>query len=1131
VNCPRCSKENPEGAKFCLECGNALAEAPHPAREERKILTVLFADLVGFTSQAEQMDPEEVRAVLQPYHASLREDLERYGGTVEKFIGDAVMALFGAPIAHEDDPERAVRAALAIRERLVADGRLRVRIGITTGEALVALDARPESGEGMAAGDVVNTAARLQGVAPVDGILVDESTYRATARAIEYREHSAVVVKGKVQPVQVREAVSARARFGVDVRQVGQAPLVGRVREIELLSGALARARSEREPQLVTLVGVPGIGKSRVVWELFQQIDAGDELIAWRQGRSLPYAEGISFWALGEIVKAECGILDTDSGDEAAAKLSRSVGALGLESLDAEWIERHLRPLVGLEAGTELRGDHRGEAFAAWRRFLEALADQRPLVLVFEDLHWADDGLLDFVDHLVDWATGVRMLIVATSRPELLSRRPGWGGGKPNALTISLSPLSEAETARLVGELIERAVMPVALRDAVLERAQGNPLYAEEFARLVSERGRLDDLPESVQGIIAARLDALTREEKELLQDAAVVGKVFWSGTLAQMCGRDRTDVEQTLHGLERKEFVRRERRSSVAAETEYAFRHILVRDVAYGQIPRGERAERHVLAAGWIESLGRPADHAELLAQHYLSAIELALAAGRPTHTYAARARGALRDAGDRTMALHAFALAARYYRAALDLMPADDPDRPALLFRYGKALRTAEEGGADVLAEAEVALRAVGDLETAGEAAALQAELAWFAGDGERTSEHLGRAAVLVEGLAASASKAYVLSDLSRYHMLAGRWEQAIDIGSRALEIAVALNLDEIRANALNNVGTARVSFGDAAGVGDLESALELADGINSPEVARVMNNLASALSTLGETERPRQLWREGLKRAQELGNTSVARFIRGVIPYLDFADGKWDQAVVSVDELIAEAESTGGHAQESNLREIRGRIRFARGDVDGAMEDAERGLAAGRRMGDPQALAPTLSFMAWVLIETGRPREAEILVDELLQQGAVAEFVHVELALALGGLGRHAALKQLVSQSGNVRWKDVLALIADGSLVDASDVCEQLGSLPAAAYLRMHAGERLIGEGRDAEARAQLARAIAFWRSVRATRFLRDAEGLVARLDAASPGGEPPVDPGAERTLRYASDHQSPAPSTDK
>ena len=1104
--CPRCAKENPGEANFCLACGTELASVAHGTREERKVLTVLFADLVGFTSQAEQMDPEEVRAILRPYHASLREDLERYGGTVEKFIGDAVMALFGAPIAHEDDPERAVRAALAIRERLMSEGRLHVRIGLTTGEALVALDARPQGGEGMAAGDVVNTAARLQGVAPVDGVLVDEATHRATVRAIEYREHAPVAVKGKSVPVPVYEAVAARARLGVDVRQIGQAQLVGRGHEIELLAGALARARTEREPQLVTLVGVPGIGKSRLVWELFQQVEAGNELVAWRQGRSLPYAEGISFWALGEIVKAECGILETDSGDEAAAKLTRAIAASGLERADASWIERHLRPLVGLDPGTELAGDHRDESFAAWRRFLEALADQRPLVLVFEDLQWADDGLLDFVDHLVEWASGVPMLIVGTSRPELLSRRPGWGGGKPNAVTISLSPLAEPETARLVGELIERGVMPIAVRDAVLERAQGNPLYAEEFARLVSESGRIDDVPESVQGIIAARLDGLTRDEKELLLDAAVVGKVFWSGALARMRGRDRMGMEAMLHGLERKEFVRRERRSSVAGETEYAFRHILVRDVAYGQIPRGERAERHVRSAAWIESLGRPADHAELVAQHYLSAIELATAARLPTDAYGPRTARALGDAGDRALALNAFASAARYYRAALELIAFDDRARPALLFRCGKALRVSEEGGADELAEAEALLGAADDRETAGEAAVLQAELAWFAGNGELASEHLARAATLVDGLDPSPSKAYVLSDLARYHMLAGRWAEAIAVGSEALEIAEALGLDETRAHALNSLGVARFSSDVPGGVENLEMAVELADTINSPEAARAMNNLANTLNFLGETERAHDLWRRGLKRAEELGNTSVARFVRAATVEIDFGEGRWDAALESIEELIAEAEGGRGHALESVLRVDRGYIRFARDDADGALQEAERALAAGRRMGDPQALVPALSFKAWLLTETGRGRKAGVLVDELLRQRDAAANLHAELAAAMAALGRQADLEALARGSRGTLWNEMLALVAAGSLGEAAGLCERVGFLPAAAFLRMRGAHRLIAEGVVAGAQDQLARSIAFWRSVQAGRFVREAEALLPRLSGVPPEGEP-------------------------
>ena len=392
------------------------------------MLTVLFADLVGFTSRSETMDPEDVRALLAPYWDRLRTELEHFGGTVEKFIGDAVVALFGAPVAHEDDPERAVRAALAIREWVVEEGELQMRIGVNTGEALVSLGARLAEGEGMASGDVVNTASRLQSAAPVNGILVGEQTYWATARAIEYQEHEPVQAKGKANPVPVWEAVQARARFGIDLTRDVGSPLVGREKELDLLLAALKRAVDERLPQLATLVGVPGIGKSRLLGELFAEIDRGDRLVMWRQGRSLPYGEGVSYWALGEMVKAEAGILETDSAEETTRKLRETLASLLPDPSEAAWLESHLRPLVGL-AADEASGDRRGEAFAAWRRFFEALAEERPLVLVFEDLHWADDGLLDFVDDLVDWLTDVPVLVVGTTRPELLTRRSSWGGG------------------------------------------------------------------------------------------------------------------------------------------------------------------------------------------------------------------------------------------------------------------------------------------------------------------------------------------------------------------------------------------------------------------------------------------------------------------------------------------------------------------------------------------------------------------------------------------------------------------------------------------------------------------------------------------------------------------------------
>ena len=516
--CPHCGQESPEGFRFCGSCGSAMAAAPRT--EERKVVTVLFADLVGFTGRSERMDVEDVRGTLAPYHALLREQLEHFGGTVEKFIGDAVMALFGAPVSHEDDPERAVRAALSIRaaiDRLneqEPDLDLHLRVGVNTGEALIVLGADAARGEGMASGDVVNTAARLQAAAPVDGILVGETTFRATDRAITYREADAVLAKGKARPVPAWEAVEARARLGVDVIQRPTTPLVGRRAEIDLLLDALRRSRTENAVQLVTLVGVPGIGKSRLVWELFQAVEADPEFVTWRQGRSLPYGEGVTFWALGEMIAAQAGILDSDPADEAGAKLAATVSDLIEDPGEAAWVTEHVRALAGLETGGGGGDDRRSEATAAWRRFLEALAERHPLVLVFEDMHWADDALLDFVDHLVDWASGVPMLVVCTARPELLDRRREWGGGKRNALTIALSPLADTDIARLIGTLLEQAVLPAETQATLLATAEGNPLYAEEYVRMLIDRGHLrheggrwrlaaGDLPvpESVQGL------------------------------------------------------------------------------------------------------------------------------------------------------------------------------------------------------------------------------------------------------------------------------------------------------------------------------------------------------------------------------------------------------------------------------------------------------------------------------------------------------------------------------------------------------------------------------------------------------------------------------------------------------
>ena len=1058
------------------------------ARRERKVVTVLFADLVGFTSRAESLDPEDVEAILRPYHQRLRDELERHGGTVEKFIGDAVMALFGAPVAHEDDPERAVRAALAIREWAEEAGDLEVRIGITTGEALVSLDARPEAGEGMASGDVVNTAARLQAAAPTNGILVDETTYRATERAISFEEADAVEAKGKSEPVSVWKTMEARGRFGVDVQQEARTPLVGRREEVDALIGALARVRKERAPQLVTLVGVPGIGKSRLVYELFQIVESESDLVTWRQGRSLPYGEGVSFWALAEMVKGEAGILETDSADQAGTKLREATEAVVVEPGEARWVETHLRPLVGLGGDGELGGEGQSEAFAAWRRFLEALAERRPFVVVFEDLHWADDGLLEFVDHLVEWVTDVPLLVLCTARPELLARRPGWGGGKPNAVTLSLFALTGDETAHLVHGLLERAVLPAALQTTLLERAGGNPLYAEEFARMLADRGSLEEgeLPESLQGIIAARLDALSAEEKALVQDAAVMGKVFWPGALAALGGRESRALTEMLHILERRQFVRRERRSSVAGQTQHVFLHLLVRDVAYGQIPRAQRAEKHRLAAEWIESLGsdRSEDRAEMLAHHYLSALEFAGAAGLDTSALAAPSRAAFRDAGDRALALNAFTAARRFYAAALDLVSQDDPARPYLVWKLVQADAVVRESDLDALGEAVAGFLAASDTEAAAEVEAYIGITLWNRGLRGDADEHLERAFALVEDAPLSPQKVRVLAERSRFRMWSGDNEGAVRAGREVLVMAEELGLDDVRASLLNNIGTSRVVLGDEGGFSDLEQSLAIGlEHSLAQHLHRTYHNLMESYRAVGRLVESAEVLAEERISDERFGLERQLRWVMGEEAVDRYWRGDWKTALALSNEFIAEVENGSPHYMESGCRFVRASIRLACGDEPGADEDSARGLDLGREQKDLQAFAPMLALRARILLALGATVEAAGLVDEVLAQPLHYASV-VDLAWALTDLQRTDELLSRADEPGPTRWLETALAIAGGRIESAADILAEMGNVADEAYARLRSG-------RDHEIR----RALEFYRSVGATRFIEQGESMLA------------------------------------
>ena len=1078
VTCPACGQENPDSSRFCGMCGTALVAAATPAREERKVVTILFTDLVGSTARAEGLDPEDVSATLSRYYAQLRGELERHGGTVEKFIGDAVMAVFGAPVAHEDDAERAVRAALAIRDSIGDE--LQIRTAVNTGEALVALGAKPGEGDAMVAGDVVNTAARLQSAAPVNGILVGEGTYRATRNAIDYRDAPPVEAKGKSEPVKVWEAVAARARFGSDVEQKLRTPLVGRERERSLLADALEHARRDQSAQLVTLVGVPGIGKSRLVAELFQITDADEEIISWRQGRSLPYGERASFWALGEIVKAHAGILESDDAATAEEKLIAMVETLGEDERERDWLARHARPLLGLETAGQAARD---EAFAAWRRLIEAAAEQRPLILVFEDLHWADDGLLDFVDHLADWATTVPLLIVATARPELLDRRPGWGGGKRNAFTLSVGALSNEETAQLLQRLLDRPVLDAAAQQAVLQRAEGNPLYAEEYARMLVERDDGDlPLPETVQGLIAARIDGLAPAEKALLQDASVIGKVFWPGALTN-------SDEHVLHALERKEFVRRDRRSAIAGETQYAFLHALVRDVGYGQIPRSERAEKHRHAAEWLASLAgdRAEDHAEMLANHYREALALSEAAGLDASALREPARRAFADAGQRALSLGASGTAYELAREAIALTSEGDEELPALqlLAAYG-GRDLAEANVTGLLAEAVEGFLSLGDTARAAETAQVLAREFFHMGDISGADEATGRAIELARSVPLSTATARAISGHARHIVVAhAAYATGTELAREALAFADETGDDRLAMHALNTVGMARVYSGDDAGLEDLGAAVERGRDAGAVfELGTALNNYGNILAIVGRLDESDARLDEARELCERYGITAGIVWNEGERVYQRDRRGDLAGTLTAANRFLAQPFAADSYQRRPVLA-CRARVFLARGQVAEAVGDAEEVFADG---GESNADAQTQAWLSTAcsrsLRAIGRGEDAEELLQAAL--GAAYDPLVYDLALELVELGRGAEFLARKGDRPVHLWDQAHWAAAAGELTRASEIYGTIGSRFAEAWAALLTAERGDTSRLDA--------ALAYFEEQHATPYVQRCRALL-------------------------------------
>jgi len=662
--CPSCGQENPPIARFCLACAEPLPAQAHGLAEERKVVTVLFADLVGFTARAERLDPEDVRAILSPYFARVRGEIEAFGGRVEKFIGDAVMAVFGAPVAHGDDPERAVRAALAIRgavEELNAGDPeldLQVRIAVNSGEALVSLAARTSEGEGMVAGDVVNTASRLQEAAPVNGILVGEETYRATRSVIEYEQAEAVIAKGKQAPVPVWRALGASTAPGE--RTAGRVPMLGRASELAVVEGIWQRVVAERRPNLVTVFGPAGIGKTRLMSEFTQLARAGGARVI--RGRSLPYGEVIPYGAFAAQVKQIAGMFDTDSIEVACEKLERAVAAL-LDGAAGE-IASHLAMLIGV--GREGGVDDRQTLFFSARRLVEALAEQQPTVLVFEDIHLAASSMLDLLETFASRVRDVPLLLLTLARPELLKERPTWGGGLPAYTALALEPLAEEHSKELAGRLLEAAGADAQSAPKLAETAEGNPLFIEELAAsLAEQRATAGELPNSIRSIVAARLDALPPAERDVLLDASVVGKVFWSGALTQMAKDERARLD-ALDSLEGRDLIRRDAVSRLQGHEQFTFKHQLIREVAYSTLPRALRRDRHGAVARFLEdAVTEVGDVAPALAHHWREA-------GEPEQAVRYLLAGA--EQANRGWAKDE---AFRLYREALTLVPQTDAER----------------------------------------------------------------------------------------------------------------------------------------------------------------------------------------------------------------------------------------------------------------------------------------------------------------------------------------------------------------------------------------------------------------------------------------------------------------------
>ncbi len=973
--CPSCGAPRPEGARFCGQCGTGFA-SPAPASgpattpavgatpgpgagatgapvsgsggsgAERRLVSVLFADLVSFTTLAEGRDAEETRELLSRYFEIASDVVTRYGGTVEKFIGDAVMAVWGTPVAHEDDAERAVRAGLDLVDAVRALGAdVNARAGILTGEAAVTLGA---ANQGMVAGDMVNTAARLQGVAQPGTVLVGEATMHAAAAAVAFEPAGEQTLKGKAAPVPAWRALRVVAQRGGQGRSdLPEPPFVGRDDEFRLLKDLLGSTGRDRRARLLVISGPGGIGKSRLAWELEKYIDGISEDIYWHRGRSPSYGEGITFWALGEMVRRRAKLAEDDDEATTRQRIAETVAEYVTDEQDRRWVEPGLLTLLGLEPAP---AGGRDVLFAAWRIFFERIAARGTTVLLFEDLQWADTGLLDFIEHIVEWSKGVPIVVVGLARPELFDRRPDWAAGARGLTSLSLDPLDDEAMGRLVAGFVPG--LPEAAVTAIVRRADGMPLYAVETVRALLADGKLertDDgyrptgdlselaVPDTLRSLIASRLDALEAGDRSLVADAAVLGQTFTKAALAAVSGRPESELDERLRGLVRRQFFDLEADPRSPERGQYGFVQSLIREVASATLARRERRARHLAAARYFEALGDD-ELAGLLASHYLAAHE-ASEAGPEAEAIAIQARLALSAAAERAETLGAHDQAVAHLRQAVT-GTADERDRAELLVRAAAA---ADAGGtsddAEALANGAIAtFRGAGDTAGATRARARLGDILLNAGKVADARADLEATLAELPADGEDEVRAEVLTTLSRALYRDDAALRSAAVAEEALTLVEHLGLDHLLADALIN-RSAALSYLDrpveAGAV--LEEAIRVAQ--RTGQVGPELRARANMTSLTWDEDPPRAMANtfETLELCRRLGNRTMEIWTAWFAGWSRFFRGEWDLALETVAESIERATNSGDRVR---LNTVVIAIGTARGEpIDGLLEELRR------------------------------------------------------------------------------------------------------------------------------------------------------------------------------------------------